>query len=349
MEKITHAEKREIMEVLQQYKISYNKIEKVRSVYKIIGEYRCYALKKLKHGKIKSKMGEAIVQHLKNKGFIFVPEYIRNKNDELYIEKGKHSYYLMEWIEGKEVNFKKQKNLIKGVQVLASFHNASMGFRDSADGIIKNNFLNTRKVHFEGGNQLISYKEDLIKKKHKNQWEKKYMTYMDYFIQEANRAKRLFKLYNYDGLIKRDQKTYGFCHESYYYQNVLVKKDENYSVIDLDSCARNIYIYDLGKFLRRMMWIQEYQWNFNIARDCIESYGTIRPINKWDIGVLLGILIFPHKYIRLGNKRLEKKKNWSENKYRRKLEKQLQCISSIKIFTKDYSNHYDIDIGKLSE
>lgn len=332
----------EAVEVMDEYEISYNKIEKVRSAYKIIGEENCYCLKRLKHGRKKSQMGNKIVKHLKNQEFPFAAQYILTKEEALYIKKDENTYYLTEWIDGEEVDFKKKDVLIKGVQLLGKFHRASMGFLEND---VKAVFHKRKEEHVKDIEKLMDYKEMINNKGKPMAWEKKYVEGMDYFIKKADLSIKLFEEYNYDGFIGKDRRTHGFCHESYYYQNVLVDKKGDFFIIDLDSCRRNIYMYDLGKFLRRMMWAKEYKWDFEVVRECIESYKEIRTVEKGELGILFGILIFPHKYIKLGEKWVENKEGWHEEKFDKKLNKQIKYIANMEKFIKDFSNAYDINLN----
>lgn len=345
-EKIGDEEMKEIIEVLRQYDIDYNRVQKVRSAYKIKGDGIAYCLKKLKHGKSKSKMGKAIVGHLKARGFPYVADYLATKDGDSYIKKNRHTYYMTDWIEGREADFKRTDDLMNGIVSLAQFHRASMEFNEGEVPWMKDHFLKSKKEFLDGKEKLLRYKEKILMIRDIKEWERTYLQYMKYFIHKVNQSMVLFKTYGYDQLIEQDRKTHGFCHQSYYYQNVMVDKNEKFHIIDLDSCARNIYMYDLGKFLRRTLWATPYQWDFKMTKDCIEVYEEIRKLHPMERGILLGIIIFPHKYIRLGGKRLENKDDWDEKKYDKKLKKQISYREKIDKFIEDYTNYYGIHMPK---
>jgi Ser/Thr protein kinase RdoA (MazF antagonist) len=98
---------------------------------------------------------------------------------------------------------------------------------------------------------------------------------------------------------------------------------------------------DLGKFIRRLMTKSDFQWNFSKARYIIEAYHTQNPLSAEELEVMLALIIFPHKFWKLGRKRYIKQKNWSENKYMHKLEKVIKYSDLEQNFIDDYQNFID--------
>ncbi|MFZ5966714.1 MAG: CotS family spore coat protein [Bacillota bacterium] len=341
---------REIQEVIAAYDINPILVKKIRSAYKIICTHHNYCLKKLRHGREKAIKGKTLVEHLKKKGFLHVADYIETKNRKLYVEKQGSSYYLTEWIDGREVSFRKKKDLTKAVMDLARFHQASMGFAEGPRDLIERRFEKTYREFYECLAELKKYKQVIEQKTEKYEWEHRYLMDIDFYIDKGEKAITLFKAFEYEKLIKKDGQTKGICHGSYYYQNIIVDQAGNHYIIDLDSCTRDLYMYDVGKFIRRMLWAKEFQWDFDIVRSCIDMYHSIVPIGKSEIGILLGIIIFPHKYWRLGNKRYDKIEAWSEKKYDRKLDKLTKFKPYIEKFLREYCKYYGIEMneeGKL--
>lgn len=336
---------KEIIQVLEQYGIYNSEVQQVRSAYKVICDQGIYCLKKLKHGKAKSIKGDAIVRHLKRRGFPYVVDYLRTTEGELYVELPHRTYYMTDWVDGKEVNFKSLDNLVKAVKLLAMFHVSTAGFEDNQERMIKEYFAKRKSEYDEVVEELMRFKESILSSENSTLWEKKYAHHMGFPLTMADLSMKLFQRYNYDLIINKDKKLAGFCHESYYYQNVIEDNNKKYYLIDLDSCVQNIFIYDLGKLLRRMLWAKEYRWNFDVVRTCIENYKAIKPLEKTELGVLLGIIIFPHKYWKLGGKWFERKEGWTEEMYDRKLKKQIECIPEIQKFIDQYSNYYGININ----
>ncbi|WDC83974.1 spore coat protein [Caloramator sp. mosi_1] len=110
---------------------------------------------------------------------------------------------------------------------------------------------------------------------------------------------------NYRNLNKLAIKKKTICHNSFYYQNIIESNNTLY-LIDYDKIIYESVEYDLGKFIQRIMFRKSYSWDFDKAKLLIDKY--ICCYGKTiDFRLLLSIIIFPHKYWKLGNKNMIRK------------------------------------------
>jgi hypothetical protein len=65
---------------------------------------------------------------------------------------------------------------------------------------------------------------------------------------------------------------------------------------------------------------------------------------KEEYELLLSILIFPHKFWKLGKKRYVRDKKWNENKYKKKLSRLLREKQYKREFIYCYIKFYGLDI-----
>lgn len=91
--------------------------------------------------------------------------------------------------------------------------------------------------------------------------------------------------------------------------------------------------------IRRLMTKKEYMWDFNKAKSIIEAYSSINKLTVNEIEIMFSLIVFPHKFWKLGHKRYIKHKNWSEYKYMKKLNKIVLNEKYEKKFMKEYMEY----------
>lgn len=339
---ITHKEYESIKNLLKRYSITPDKIEKVRSVYKIICSDRNYCLKKMKHGNKKALKGLLLVEYLKKNGFDNAAGYIETTDGKECINTKHNIYYLTEWIEGNECTFNDIEEVKRAAVLLADFHNKSKGFK-SDDLQIRSNIKNWPKILQEEMQNLDTFKSIINNKKIKSSFDKEYLSAIKLLDEFFKLSINLLEKSHYMDISIAAKKENTLCHDSFYYQNVLVDKDGKMYLIDLDSTIYDIHSYDLAKFIRRVMFKSEYAWNFDAAKEIIASYCSINPLSKEEYEILLSFIIFPHKFWKLGKKRYIKKKKWTEDKYQKKLNRILKYLDREKEFINSFLTYYNIE------
>ncbi|TDT61519.1 CotS family spore coat protein [Fonticella tunisiensis] len=340
---INPKERRRILEVLSHYSIIPEKVEKIRSVYKVKCGNRYYCLKKTKNGDKKAKKGMYLVEYLKSNGFYNVAEYIKTEEGREYFKTQKNTYYLMEWIDGRECDVENFEELKTAVKMLAEFHIKSKGF--SPEGVrVESNIKNWPVMLQTCKKDLDLFKHLIERKKVQTSFDIDYYSYIEKFKSSMDTAIDLLKKSNYMIVSSRAKNEKCICHDSFYYQNILFDPNNNVYLIDLDSTIYDIHVYDLAKFIRRILYKKIYCWNFEIARKLIDVYCSVNPLSIEDYEILLAFIIFPHKYWKLGRKRYIKKKKWSEDKYLKKLRKLVRYIDRQQHFINCFIDYYKINM-----
>lgn len=338
---ISQREYIKIKNVLDKYNIESGYVEKKRSVYKIINEDKSYCLKKISNENHKVVNGMMLVKYLHNNGFFYVADYIKSKDGKEYVKYEGSIYYLTTWIDGRECDFENFEELKNAIELMANFHMKSKGFHTSNTKIESNNkrwpdiFEKRRK-------DILKYNDIIEKKKIKSTFDIEYQKVSEKFIKMINMAQELLQKSNYMMLSKQAFEDKTVCHDSFYYQNILINEKKELYLIDLDSILYDIWVYDLAKFIRRILYRKVYGWNFEVAKKIIDEYRRINPLSDEELEILLAFLIFPHKFWKLGKKKYDKKKQWSEGKYINRIEKILKYSDKQETFAKRYIEEYNI-------
>ncbi len=323
-----------IYKVLEGYDFKINNFEKVRSAYKIETDKGSFCLKRIKHGKNKAKNGERLVQELRNAGFNNTAVYYKTKNDMYFVKFKNYLFYVTDWIEGEECDLDSLEEVCNCVRLLASFHIASNTI-NKRELKIRNNIKNWPKIFNSNQNDLERFKRKIEKKKLKTEFDELYYSHVDNFINRGMVALNFLNTSDYYRISKEADKKKTICHDSFYYQN-LIKKQDQYYIIDLDSIIYDLHITDLGKLIRRLMFKSCYMWNFEYAEEIINAYNSINKLSKEELEVMLALIVYPHKFWKLGKKRYVKSKNWDEAKYMHKLSKLIKYDVQEQKFMENY-------------
>ncbi|WMJ81927.1 CotS family spore coat protein [Clostridium sp. MB40-C1] len=328
-----------IKKVLDRYNIEVIDYKKVRSAYKVRTPKGHICLKKFSHGRNKAANGSFLVEALSQNNFHNTATFMKTQNDNLFVRYKNYFFYTTEWIDGEECDFSNLEEAKKCASLLAKFHLTTSKI-DTKDLKIKNNLKNWTQIYKKKLYDLPSFKKIISNKKIKNEFDKKYSEHIDEFYKRGLLTLSILNNSEYYRLSKEAEKKHTICHNSFYYQNI-IKKDNKYYIIDLDSITIDLQVNDLGKFIRRLMSKHDYKWDFQKAKQIIEGYNSINKLSKSELEVMLAIIVFPHKFWKLGRKRYVKCKHWSEERYYRKLNKILSNMTLEEKFLEDYIKFLD--------
>jgi CotS family spore coat protein len=340
---IEDAEMELLEKVLENYDINYKSVEKVRSAYRIMDEKNSYCLKMLGRGYKRANKSYYLSNALQEKGFHHVASYYYTKDNEYLIKNRKSSFYITNWVDGKEVDFKNIDDILDSARFLAQFHLVSKDL-NIPDGI---NIRNKHGSWLENFNQHIhAVKEfgEKINKKPKTGFDLIFKNNLHIFFREAELAVSLLKTKEAKHAFIEAEKERTICHDSFYYQNILRNQNGKLYLVDLESSLLDCTMSDLGKFIRRIICKTKFRWDFDLCRRIIDAYNSVRPITREELYPLLAMIAFPHKYWKFGKKRYIKKKKWSEEDYQNKLKKVINMQEYKSEFIRNFRMFYGIKI-----
>lgn len=333
-DEIQNNEKQLVLKIISKYNLEVINISRIRSAYKVETSTGNYCLKRLNHGKYKPKNGSLLIEDLAAKGFNLTAKYLKTSDGYFYVKHKKSFFYLMEWIDGEECTLNDLDEVLNCVKLLAKFHLSACNL-DTKKYKVRNNLKNWPKIFNSNLTDLDRFKKLIQKKKLKSDFDLNYYNYIDSFYNRGLVALSFLNSSYYYKISKSADENKTICHDSFYYQNI-IKKGTDYYIIDLDSIMIDLQINDLGKLIRRIMYKKSYQWDFNKVKQIIEVYNSIKKVSKEELEVMLALIVFPHKFWKLGKKRYLKHKNWSESKFDHKLTKLVRYNELQQKFLEDY-------------
>ncbi|AYD40301.1 CotS family spore coat protein [Clostridium fermenticellae] len=336
---ISEKEKKMVNRILKRYNFCILDIKKVRSVYKIKTSDGNVCLKKLKHGKNKPYNGSLLVEELLNNGFYNTARYYKTNDGHSYVKFKNLLFYVTDWIDGQECNLNDIHEAIECVKLLARYHIATSKI-DMSSFKIRNNLKNWNNIFIKCLHDLEKFENIIENKKLKTHFDIMYKKYIHSMYNKGIISLHFLNTSEYYRLSRKSSLSRAICHDSFYYQNI-IKKNHNYYIIDLDSIVIDLHVNDLGKLIRRLMFKKNYEWDFYKALKLIEAYSSINKLNKEELEVMLSLIIFPHKFWKLGRKRYIKNKNLSEQKYTHKLIRLIKYDELQNEFLENYLKYID--------
>lgn len=333
-----------LAEIFKHYDFHVASVDKVRSAYKICTDKGEFCLKRVSHGYRKAKKSYHVMRHLKENGFNNVADYYYTKEGNALIKYKDAAFYLTYWIDGREADFSDISEILRCSELLAMFHNHAKGFKSPKHVKVRSRSKKLKKTFMKYRDQMAEFKDGIDKLKLKAEFDYTYRSCVDYFYKQAELAVRILEESGYEELYDFYEIEKNICHDSFYYQNILIDKNDKFYIVDLESSHYDIPMSDLGKFIRRILSKKKFKWDFDLCRRIIESYCSVRPMPKEEYTILLAMLVFPHKFWKLGRKRYEKNKKWDEKKYNKKLKRLIRQKEYKKEFIYCYINFYNLGI-----
>ena len=341
---ISKKERGILNEVLRRYGFSAVSVKKVRSAYKVCTEKGDFCLKRVSHGYAKAKKSYYLVKHLKENGCDNLADYYPTKDGKELLEYKGDAFYLTNWIDGREVSFSNADEILRCTGPLANFHNQAKGFKTPKHVKMKSHTKKWIKSYRKYIEEIEGFKKHIDRLKLKSEFDYKYRDSIDLFLEVTELAVQILENSSYNDVCEYYSSEGYVCHDSFYYQNILLGREEKLYIVDMESCQYDIPVSDLGKLLRRVLTKKHFRWDFDFCRRIIEEYCKVRPLAKEEYEMLLSLLIFPHKFWRLGRKRYIRNKKWSEDKYKKKLRRLLRERQLKREFIHCYIKFYGLKI-----
>lgn len=340
MEITNKKELKQLESVCKKFDITIKRVYKVRSAYKVIDySNKIYCVKRSKNGRRKVLNSYRLTEDLYFQGFLNTPRYIKTTKGNVYIKHKNDIFSVTEWVNGRECDFRNFDEAIESVKLLAKFH-VSTSRMDHRNYKITNNLKNWPRLYKKSIEDLEVFKHKINKKILKTEFDYRYYNEIDKFISIALTSLNLLNITPYYKISRDAEDNKTICHDSFYYQNIL-KTFDDYYLIDLNSVIIDLRVNDLGKFIRRLMYKTDYAWDFRKAQKLIEEYSVYNPLSKEELQIMLSLIYFPYKFWKIGKKRYIKHKNWTEEKYNRRLDKILLYKESKIRFFKEYINYLE--------
>lgn len=301
-----------IDKIVKSYGIYNYKIEKFRSVFKVISKNNILLIKKF-NSKIKLFNTKKIINQLKYNNFDFVQSIYRNLKNEFYFEFENKFYMCFKWIDGREIDTKKISEIKKCVKIIYFFHEAVKNIND--DSIILNDESNWIEK-FEEDLSNLYYIQKTISKKY-------ILSDLDNFYYEniysaISKINKIIDFLNKSNFKKFTEENKIICHNSLYYQNFILNRGKIF-LIDFGGMVLNNRIYDIARFARRVFYKNNF--DFKILGQIYKFYDNDYNFTEFEKNLFDNYLKYPYKFVKFGYKFYIQNKDINEDRLLNKLKK----------------------------
>lgn len=332
---ITKAELKRLSDLLENYDIVPDTATKQGDLFFIEAKSKLYCLKKIRDNHKRVLAGIKLREYLIQNGFNNIHENIKTKDGRDLLKYSGSYFFLTDFEAGKRASCSNFDDVKNTALLLARFHIRSQGFYNK---YIKVEYKSYNwSVKEEKYKRVFGIIKEYIKSKRiKTMFDVLYMDSIEFFEGQLELAVKLCNDTGYDKILRNSQLKGTLCLDNFKFRNIRVSEEEEYYFNDLDNIKYNMIVFDLYKFLKKILNRKEYNWDFEYAREIIDDYCTVNPLSRDELTILLTLLIFPKQFYKLGRKRYLRKKKWDENRYLSRLFKITAHIDKQRYFVDEY-------------
>lgn len=303
--------------LLKNYGIVSKSMEKIKNVYKIYDGNEFFILKPVNETEDRFLFILEAFKHLNNNGFNKIPELIETKDNNLYISLEDRNAYLTKFAHGRLCNYLNPLDLKIATENLASMHLASRGFNSKYDFISNiNNWFKWIPNFLNKLEQIIRFKELILSKNIKTEFEKLYLENVDKVINIATKTCNNLINSKYINIMTEHVKFREFCHHDYANHNILIDGEKVYT-LDFDYCILDTHLHDLSSLILRSM--KYGYWDVSKAYEIIKIYSDAIEISYDELVVMCNFLAFPQPFWQVGLQYFYEKQPWKENVFFKRL------------------------------
>lgn len=273
------------------------------------------------------------LEYVRSNGFERVLEINRTKEGKDYLEWKGDCYCIMDMVEGRESQFDNPMDVEMNTKGIAELHLASEGFKYyNTNKNICGNMIENCKMKLEEMN--LFYNIANINKH--NEFDKTFIKIYPEIEKQMVDSINYLEGSNYYKLCSEEDKIV-FCHHDLAYHNMLIKDDETY-FIDFDYAVIDLKVHDLSNFITKIEKNAEY--DFNDCKNIIEIYNSINSIDKNELSVLYGFLLFPKDIYDITKNFYTRLKDWNFNTFLNRLQNKIILNKSKEEFLDKYKGEF---------
>lgn len=304
------------------YDLNVESIEKVKSTYKINAKEGIYCVKVIKYQFPHFYFILSAILHLQRRGFNKIPQILKAKNGEYYIEFFQKYAYVTEWIPSRESNYDNPIELDMVARKLGELHEYSRGFSVNKDMNPRVGWFSWINVFKTRRDEILDFQHRISQKAYKSKFDEIYLTFLKDEVKRAEKSVQGLEESNYIKVMEKEVFKRGFCHHDYANHNVLIDNKGEINIIDFDYCILDSHIHDLSSLLIRSM--KNGKWDVNKGDRIIKSYCNSSSIVEDELPLIKEFIRFPQAFWQLGIQVYWEQQPWGEEFFLERLNKYLE-------------------------
>lgn len=300
----------------------------IRSVFILKTNDGLKILKKIDYSKDELLFIYESLNHIR-KNYPYVVNFKKSIDGSPFVEYQGGTYVVLDLIEGRECVFENPVDLLGASRALSKLHNASSGIQ--VKNIRNNLFVMGDKIT-KKIKELEMCKEFATLHVNKSDFDRLFLEYVDYYIEEAKESLKILEVSEYKILCETD---YVLCHHDLAHHNILVDNEDNYYFVDFDYCMIDLPYHDLCNLITKA--IKHNMWNSDMVDLIINGYSENRSITTRELNILYAYLMFPQDFYDIAISYYMKTRGWDEDEFFEKLKRKAEYKDDRKRFLEDFN------------
>lgn len=307
----------------------------LRNVFIICTDKGDKILKKIEYASEELEFQYEAIEYIK-KRFNRVMNFIKTKDDKLYINNNGDLYCVMDMVQGRECEFYNSVEINIVARGLGEFHKASEGFNYDSNKIGLGKLINKFKRCLI---EMECYKNIANLYENKNEFDEIFIKQVDYYMDEITNSINILENSSYIELCNEKDKVV-LCHNDLAHHNILLYNDEAY-FIDFDYSIVDLKVHDLCNFINKA--VKNSAYDINKAKEILKEYCTKNTLDKRELEVLYGMLSFPDEFYTISRDYYTRRKEWDEEVFIERLKKRIEFREERKEFLTNFKRIINID------
>lgn len=275
-------------------------------------------LKKISNSEETLKFILHAVRHLQSNG-VRLPEVIKTKDGNDYVNMNGICYVLTEAVEGKNPSYSSEREMNLIAAELANFHKASAGFKPPAGCKPKYHLGLWVEDYTAQLEEINGFYKKCLANPENDAIGKAVIKEFPYFCERGQKAIDGLRGQDYAGWVTQAKNAGSLCHQDFAAGNLIMTNSSKMYVIDTDSITVDIPARDIRKLLNKVMK-KAGKWDLNLTKKILSAYQTVNPLTPSQWRVVKLDLQFPHLFVGAVNKYIyQRDKEWSKEKYLKRI------------------------------
>ncbi|MCY6355532.1 CotS family spore coat protein [Clostridium sp. ZS2-4] len=293
------------LDIYKEYDFNVEDVIPVRKVFILITDKGNKILKKIDYDTDDLEFINTGIDYIRRNGFTRIFNFQRTKDNKVYVNFKNGIYCVMDLIEGRESEYSNPIDVTIASQGLGELHKACEGFNyEKRERCFCGNILESFKRKLE---EMDLFKNIASLNKEKDEFDEIFLSNIeDYKKEMIESIKVLEKSYFYKLCSSEDKKV--LCHHDLAHHNILIKDNKAYFV-DFDYSIIDLKVHDLCNFITKVEKSSAY--DIEKADIIIKNYCMFNELNKKELEVLYGMLIFPQDIYTIVKEHYTRTKDWN--------------------------------------
>lgn len=280
-------------EILKQYglqpmkkRLIVNKFDRV--LWKVYTDEGVFALKVLNDHNWAKRV--STLQNYLNVNGVPVVKVIPTLTGELLGGSDNSPSILFPWIDGHRLRYNKYRGLTKVVEGLAEFQLKSKGFEERVD--CKLDFHNLSKEYISRYDMLMELHEYMIKNKEKP-FPKLFLENYSFLKKRAEWVIENINKVGFEDVLRQYEREPILVHADYNRNNLIMNKEHEVRIIDLDNIMKGMPITDLSRLIN---WVNMdfRNWSSKRFEKIIKIYSNKYKLSDNEMDILLVDQVSPY-------------------------------------------------------